>query len=109
MINFKRDGKSWSFSPLPATTTTAKLFTSMSAIKKQPNDIEAIGTLLTVLPESIARSMRDHHTEDEVNAFIDTILLDFGNPASLTVLGDLYKLFMGINPAASGTNEQPPA
>lgn len=111
MITYNRNNQDWSFSPLPTSATTAKLFSSMAAIKKNPRNIDTISELLTALPECIGRSMRDHHTEDQVNAFIDTILLDFGNPSSLTVLGDLSQLFMGIDPAKTAdlavNNEQP--
>lgn len=102
MISYERAGLTWDFSPLPVSLNTAKLFGAMASLaKKDQNvDMSAVADLIGALPEAIGRSMRAHHTEDEINKFIDTILLDFGNPDSLSVLADLNMLFMGISPNA---------
>ncbi len=102
MIEYERGQHVYNFEPLPASKTTARLYLGMAALTKgkkgQGMDMSAIAEVIGMLPECIARSMRTH-PEEEVNAFIDTVVLDFGNPESLSVLSDLNMLFMGIDPA----------
>lgn len=105
MITYERAGKTWVFGPLPVSRNTAAIFTALAklqdAVVEDAFDIGTISGLITPLPEAIERSMRDSHTEQQINAFIDSIELDFGNPDSLGVLGDLSLLFMGIDPTTA--------
>jgi hypothetical protein len=104
MIEYQRAGKTWKFSPLPANKTTVTLYCGMAELGKkkegQKVDVQLMMTVIKALPESIERSMRDHHSEREINAFIDTVVLDFGDPESMKVLGDLNALFLGVSPDA---------
>lgn len=110
MIQYERRGRTYRFDPLPVNRNTATLFSSIAELSKTREDgsfnVGAVASLIGALPEAIARSMRDHHTEHEVNAFIDTILLDFSDPASLSVLFDLQMLFMGVDPQKARTKEK---
>lgn len=104
MKEYLREGRVWKFNPLPPNNDAASLFLAMAEISKNQKtpgklDQTVLMNMISSLPRCIQKSMGKHHTEDEVNEFIDTIELDFGNPEKLMVVADLHQLFMGLDPA----------